>query len=482
LLLALKAQANRLIPGRLRKRSRGMFELGRELKRLLGAEPVQGAAGGLTGGDTSLLELLDLNLLLQEGRSADTAAGRIGAKDRPQRRLQAAHVWREAARRTGDVAYLRKAAATAEAAAGLLDPARRPDAWARARCEQAFCALAGAELFGDLGLNAAAEIAFAEARASARGGQASALAELGLAMVAGRERLTRVTGSEAGELADRFDGAIAALDTLSRRQPMARALAAEARLSRADLLCGLGARLKDAALLKRAAEDAATASRRLNPDYEPLTWARAEVMRGQALTLRGELLGDVESVAGAAAILAEALEHLTREHSPLDWARAQLALAETLQVLGEACGDAHAFEQAVTCYDRAHLVLKDVPAMPLRGLAASARAVCLARSAEMTGDLAVLDVAEAAMKIELSKLQARRDPVAWAVAQLHLARLYEARLDLTGRDRGYRAAAIVALEAALDVFADEGLRSLSVMASDALERLRIEAPTRKSLS
>jgi hypothetical protein len=459
-----------------------MFELGRELRRLLGAESAQGSGEGLTGGDPSLLELLDLNLLIQEGRTAEIAAGRISAKDRPQRRLDAALVWREAARRTGDVAHLRKAAATAEAAAALLDPTRRPDAWARARVEQAFCALAGAELFGDLGLNAAAEVAFTEARASVRGGFAAALADLGLAIVAGRERLTRATAAEAAALADRFNAPITALETLSRRMVLARGVAAEARLSRADLLCGLGARLKDASLLKRAADDAAAASRRLNADYEPLTWARAEVMRGQALTLWGELQGDVESVAGAAAVLADALEHLTRDHSPLDWARTQLALAETLQVLGEACGEAHAFEQAVTCYDRANLVLKDVPAMPLRGLAASARAVCLARSAEMTGDLAVLDVAEAAMKIELTSLQARRDPVGWAVAQLHLARLYEARLDLTGRDRGHRSAAIVALEGALDVFADEGLRTLSVMASEALTRLRVQAPARKSLS
>jgi len=34
----------------------------------------------------------------------------------------------------------------------------------------------------------------------------------------------------------------------------------------------------------------------------------------------------------------------------------------------------------------------------------------------------------------------------------------------------------MALEAALDVFADEGLRALTVMASDALGRLRVEGP------
>jgi hypothetical protein len=266
---------------------------------------------------------------------------------------------------------------------------------------------------------------------------------------------------------------VAAFDALGRRMAAARTLAAETRLMRADLLCGFGARLKDETLVKRAIDDAAAAASRLNPDYEPLTWARAEVMRAQCLTLWGELMGDVDAVANAAAVLADVLHQLPRDHSPLDWVRAQLALAETLQVLAEACGDAYAFEQAVTCYDRANLVLKDIPAVPLRGVAACARAVCLGRSAEVTGDIAVLDVAAAAMKMELAALQARRDPLAWAVSQLHLARLYEARLDLTGRDDGQRASAILALEAALDVFADEGLRSLTVMASDALERLRL---------
>jgi hypothetical protein len=450
-----------------------MFELGRELKRLFGAEPPTGSGQGLTGGDGALLELLDVPLLLQEGRAADIAASRICNKDKPQRRLDAALIWREAARRTGDVAKLRKAAATAEAAAAAIDPVRRPDAWAQARCEQAFCALNGAELFGDAGLNAAAEVAFREARLSARAGMAAALADAGLAAVAGREELARADAADALALAERFGAPIAALDALGRRNPAARLWSAEIRLLRADFLYGVGARLKDDAIVRRAIDDAAAVGRRVNPEYEPLTWARAEVMRGQALTLWGELTGDVETVAGAAATLADALAQLPRDHSPLDWVRAQLALAETLQILGEACGDAHAFEQAVTCYDRANLVLKDIPTMPLRGVAAASRAVCLARSAEVTGDLAVLDVAEAAMKIELGRLHARRDPLAWAVAQLHLARLYEARLELARADRGERAAAILALEAALDVFADEGLRTLSVMASDAIERLSV---------
>jgi len=459
-----------------------MFELGREFMRLFASERMRPHADGLTGGDATLLELLDLNLLRQEAKAADVAAGRISAQDKAQRRLDAAVVWREVARRSGDAVALRKAAAAAETACAGFDPVRRPDAWARARCEQGFSGLLGAELFGDPGLDAAAAATFREARAVARGGLAAPLADVGIALIQGREQLASGDAAAAWAAAARFNGPIAALDAMTRRQAAARPLAAEARLIRADLLCGWGARLKDEALLRAALDDAAGAAERLDVAYEPLTWARAEILRGQALALWGEAAGDIDAVATGATTLAGALDHLDRGHSPLDWARTQIALAQALQSLGEASADERAYEQAVTCYDRANLVLKDAPATPLRGLAAGERAMCLARSAELTGDLAVLDSAEAALKIELCNLQPARDPVGWALVQLHLARLYEARVDITGKDHGERAAAVMALEAALDVFGDQGLRSLTIMASEALERLRLgPAPKRTAV-
>jgi len=448
-----------------------MFELGRELKRFFAPERSKPPADGLTGGDSSLLELLDSQLLAQEAKAADVAAGRIGAKDKPRRRLEAAIVWREVARRTGDAVALRKAAAGAETAAAGFEAAHRKDGWARARCEQAFCALLGAEIFGDPGLNAAAETAFRDARSTVKGGLAAPLADVGLLAIEGRRLLDSADSAEAREIAQRFAAPIAALDAIAKRVTAARALAAEARLIRADLLCGWGARLKDADLLDMAAREASIAGDRLDSAYEPLTWVRAKIVHGQALALRGESVGDVDSLAAGAGALALALDNLTRDHSPLDWARTQVALAQALQALGEASSDARAFEHAVSCYDRAGLVLKETPTLPLRGQAAGARAVCLARAAEITGDRAVLDVAEAAMKIELAALSPRRDPVGWALAQLHLARLYEARMGMTGEDRGERAAALMALDAALDVFGDHGLRSLSVLANDAVERL-----------
>ncbi len=453
-----------------------MFEFGRELKRLFGAEGMNTPRDGLTGGDSSLLELLDLELLKAEAKAADVAAGRIGAADRAQRRLEAAIVWREVARRSGDAVALRKAAATAEAAADLFDRNRRPDGWARARCEQAFCAMLGAELFGDDGLNAAADLAFREARAAARGGLALPLADVGIAALEGRSRMATGDAQAARVVAARFTVPIQGLMVLTKRCRAARLLAVEARLVRADLLLGWGVRLKDRDLLQQALDDAEAAVDGLDSAYEPLTWARAAAMRGQAMALLGDAAGQIESVAEAVNGLADVLNELNREHSPMDWARLQTALAESLQALGEAGASERAYEQAVTCYDRAAMVLKEIPALALRAVAASNRALCLARCAELSGDLNVLDAAETAFRIELTAMSPGRDPTAWALLQVNLARLYEARLDITGRDRGERAAAAHALNAALDVFAEQGLRSLSIIAADALGRLTHTSP------
>ena len=73
---------------------------------------------------------------------------------------------------------------------------------------------------------------------------------------------------------------------------------------------------------------------------------------------------------------------------------------------------------------------------------------------------------------ELISLNPSADPVGWAVRQLNFARLYEARVDLSGPNPKARRAAAIALSAALDVFAEHGLRSLSDLALRGLERLK----------
>lgn len=453
-----------------------MFEFGRELRRLMGAAEAPGAfKDGLTGGDGALLELIDLQMLSREAKSADIAAGRVGAKDRSARLLEAAIVWRELARRSGESFAIRKAAAQAEAAAAGFEAEGRAQGLARARVEQALIAMLGAELYGDDGLNAAAALRLKDALPV--GGVPAALAEIAKAGLDGRAALAKADLDAALAAAAAFEAPLGAIETAGRRRPALRLVAALELGNRADLMAAAGLRLKDRSLLDRAAADLSQALAGLDVAYEPLTVARLKALHGQTLAGLGELTGDPGHIADGVSVLADALEAIPRDHSPLDWARIQAMLGSALQLMGEALDNERAFEQALTCFDRAGMVLKLQPSLTLRAVVANSRALVLARSAELSGDLAVLDAAEAAFKTELAALNPSLDPVAWAVAQTNLARIYESRAEITGRDEdgefgGGRARAVFALTEALEVFGDHGLRSLADMTLESLERLR----------
>jgi tetratricopeptide (TPR) repeat protein len=446
-----------------------MFEFGRELRRLFGGLGQFPGKDGLTGGDGALLELLDLKMLKAEAKSADVAAGRIGVRDRARRQLEAAVVWRELARRTGDAPSLRKAAASAERAAETYAAGHRQQGWARARLEQATCALLGADLFGDNGLEAAAEKAAGEAQRA--GGAAGMLAMVTLAEVSARRTVASGSTAEVRAAARVFNDPIAMLESAGRRDSHLKLAGAEARLLRSDLLVGAGLRLKDEDLIRAGLGDLAAAEERLDVAYEPMTLARAAIAKASAKAALGEMTGDIARLARAIGNLASALDAFGREQSPLDWARGQAALGGALAQLGEATENETAFNKALACYDRASVILRAAPGLVLRAQAANGRGLALARLAELTGDVKVLNAAEAAFKAELVSGPHLSDPVAWAMLQVQLGQVYVTRLNLTGRDRGERAAAALAFQAALDVFGEEGLRSLSAIAAEGLERL-----------
>lgn len=451
-----------------------MFEFGRELRRLFKAEALK---DGLTGGDASLLELLDLELLRAEGRAADVAAGRISVKDRAHRHLEAARVWREIARRTGDVAALRKAASAAEQAAAGFDRQRRMVAWSAARCEQASIALLGADLFGDDGLNAAADAALKHAQEAAGDSAIGPLAAAGRALIEARAVRALANRDQAITAAARFDGPIQELEAHGRRRAAARILAAQARVDRAELLLACGVRLKEAILLRMALDGAAQALKKLDPAYEPLSWARASAVRWGAAASVAALDVDIEAIARAVNGLVAVLETLSRDDSPLDWASVQSALAETLQMLGDATDSDGAFAQAAGAYARVLTVLDRMPSAPARAEVAFRRALCMARRAELAADLKGLRAAETALKAELAAGAPHKDPVGWAVRQLGLASLHEARVRVSGRDRGDRARSAFALAMALEVFKEHGLRALADETAEALDRAKRPLPT-----
>jgi hypothetical protein len=449
-----------------------MFEFGRELRRLFSADAVR---DGFTGGDASLLELLELDLLRAEGRAADVAAGRVGAKDRPRRQLEAARVWREIARRTGDAIALRKGAAQAEQAAAGFRREARTAGWATARTEQAMSALLGAALFGDEGLNAAADVALAESEREA-GPCGAAIAAAGRALVEARALARLGARQQIMSAAGRFEAPIRVLDGVGRRRPLAVLLAAQVRIDRAGVLLAAGQRLKDPLLLRMAADAMKAAVRRLDPAYEPLTWARAEILRQESLSTLAELDGDIEKLAEAVNGLAAVFDHLGRDHSPLDWAAANRALGEALVRLAETTEGARAFDQAAGCFGRALTVMERHRNLAARAEIAHAKALSVARRAEMEGDLKGLAAAEADLRAELAREPAGRDPLAWAVRQLALASIYEARVTITARDRGERESAGAALAVALEVFGEHGQRGLADVAARALERVRESWP------
>ncbi|MDP9102939.1 MAG: hypothetical protein M3N05_02885, partial [Pseudomonadota bacterium] len=109
--------------------------------------------------------------------------------------------------------------------------------------------------------------------------------------------------------------------------------------------------------------------------------------------------------------------------------------------------------------------------LPYRAIVAHDGAVCLARRAERRGDLKALENAEAAFRAALKARNAAADPLAWAVTQVALARIYEAQSALRP-DTGERADAAFALASALEVFTEQGMRSLSATTLAALERLK----------
>jgi tetratricopeptide (TPR) repeat protein len=447
-----------------------MFEFGRELRRVFSGGVPGAFKDGLTGGDSALLELLDLRLLMAEARAADVAAGRVSARDPAARQLEASIVWREIARRSGDPVALRKAASHAEAAGKAFAAQHRDAAQARARVEQAQCAMLGAELFGDDGLNAAAETVLRETTPAP--GFASSLARCLLAGLAGRRALADGGLEAALDAAQAYETPFVRLAGPARNAALARLALADQRGARADILAGCGSRLKDLQLVGAALREIEMALASLDAAYEPLIVARLNVLKGSTLTLQGELTGDVGLLADGVDTLTAALSELSRDHSPLDWAKAQASLGLALQALGEATDAGRAFENAVSCFDRALLVLADQPELVLRATVVNNRAACLGLQAELTGDLAVLDAAEAAFKTELAGLSPGRDAVPWAIAQVNLARLYETRVEITGRDDGALDRAATALSVALDVFGEQGLRSLADLAARGLERLR----------
>jgi tetratricopeptide (TPR) repeat protein len=418
------------------------------------------------------LELIDLPLL--ETLVSDLSTP--GAQRAP-RLLEQCVMLRDIARRNGQRPRLIQAAAAAERAARSVQTRKDHDAiriFAAARLQQALCALERLRLFAEEdGLDDARVHLSAAERALEDSPRASGGSFSGPNLM--RARLMAATALAKGDCAAMaatvkvFDAAISALESRLRTSGAGQHDLALARCEQAELVIGMGQRLKDAGHLQDAAKTMEALCARLDPDYLPQSLARAQILRGTALRALGECTGEGHLIRAAAGAFRAALDAIPAGHNPLDRARAAHGLGLALQGLAELAGDVRLYRPALFAMDRA---LVELPrhGLPMRAMVAHDRAACLARRAERDGDLGALAEAEGAFKAELIEGRGG-DPVAWAVTQVALARIYEVRADLSDAP-GERLKAAYALTEALEVFGDRGLKSLSDVAQSALERVR----------
>ncbi len=443
-----------------------MFEFGRELRRIFRNQ-------GRVDTDPSLYELLNLKLLITQGRALDIEGGRVSTKNRFAPYLEAAQIWREYARRTGDPAAVRRAANAAENAG---KDAKTAIEGAQAVLEQALTCILSVDLFESWELLASAEKLLAEGRIVAADDEAL------------RIRYNRAEGMLAARLAMRqgiaddlepallamshIDRAIERADQQMRKTHAARDRidASVARFERADLLMLVGLDRSDASLMDAVMKDFEALRVRLDAAYEPVTHARVVLRLAQATIWKGQIEGRPDVIGDGIALLTRDDEPVDYEHSPLDWVEHRHALAMGLQALAEVTMNQEIYDKAMAVYDQA---LKRPLQKPLRLRAeiVNNRAACLARHAELKGDLRSLDKAELTFKDELRGVRAGDDPVSWAILQTNLARLYVARGDITGFMME-RAEAAYALEAAHDIFVEHGMKALGRSAMEYLDRVR----------
>ncbi len=418
------------------------------------------------------MQLLPLMALRAEAAASGLAAHRAAKAEAARLFLTHAAVLREIARRTGEIDTLGRAASAVLRARDLAADDRRRSA--QTLIAHAEVLMLGAALFGD---REAADVA------ARRLTEAAAL-PLDPATHARRDALAAVLTARHADAAGDAGGK-AASEALSSAAKVLAALAALGKLDDSeahDLVCdhaelsiSAGQAAKDRVRLEQAVRMLEDLEPELDPAYRPLTWARVRTLRAQAMAAVGDLAGDAALIADASSLLAEVREDIPMEHSPLDMARANHALGLVLQSLGEACEEEALFDRAGAAFALALTAVEGAPLLPFRSILAHDGAACLARRAERRGDLASLERAEAAFRDALKTRSAAADPLAWAVTQVALARIYEAEADLRG-DTGERADAAFALASALDVFAEKGLRSLSDVALTALERVKANSP------
>lgn len=425
-----------------------MFQLGKDLKRLLGMASPDDRR------DPALLELVPADMLAGQAREASDAAGRPSAADASAAWLDAARLWREHARRTGRRRSLERAL---ECAGRAGSEAREPRARAASALERALVLMVEDDLFGGADLRGDAADALRDAAEEAGRGV------LACRVAAAHARLAARSVGSTGEVraaAALLDAALHELEAApGRLDPWLKVDAAEVRLERAGLGFSAGLREACPALLDQAGRDLRGLIAACDADYAPITRARALAACGAGLSLLGEMAGRNESLEHGLGLIRAAGELFTPDHSPLDSAAVRAAEGAALLRLERATGADGLAEGAMRA------LLEAARATSGSGLRlgveiAALRARLEIAAAVRAGDLIGLASLEARTRARLARGRAEEDPVAWALDQQTLAGVYRG-YDRLGARGDRREATALAQSMAGEVLREQGFAELA---------------------
>jgi hypothetical protein len=453
-----------------------MFEFGREFRRVFKTREA-------IGSDPSLLELLNLDLLVKQARFYDIEAGRVGTKDRFFPALEASDLWAEAARRSGETDYLKRASLAAEYAGRNAGNVART---ALAAMMQAEVCLLTYDLYHKDTMLSTIEALLKATSLTAKGNGKQHKEEwLSLRHSFLEARLWARQAIMAGvddlepsmKAMKRLDEVIALFDEAYKAKGGLRLklMCARARFERADLLLLIGEDRGDEDIASAVIKEFSGLDQRLDSFVEPLTKSRSLRRLSQALALKGR-------ISGRADLTAEAIKALSREeashpvdHSPMDALIQQTQLAKQLGALGLQLGKSN-------LVDKAEALFRKLDENPLPDSLRLAQSIVMDRLG-LRIDLAERGIgsksAQEAMKAlkhsfksELKVIDPAKAPVLWAIYQTQTARLSLIMGDL-GTEAYDRQEVIYALSAAHDVFEERGWCQALGLARDGLLRAQI---------
>jgi hypothetical protein len=420
-----------------------MFDFGKDLKRF-----VASGVGGQTR-DPRVLELLPTAMVAEQAAAEAPLASQSSHPWRAWRDI--ALIWIGHARRTGLTSSLEAAGRAAQQA---VSAATAGNAFAFASASAAEVALALFDLRGSL---EALDEADAGVEAAARELH-SRRAEAAVAAIHARVRARRaLMGDEPAAVR----AAAALLDTAlhldSRRggdpDPWRLVRVVDLRMDRAELALQAGLRWQDERLLDQAGRDLRVLMEKVDGDYLPVTRARAIRACGLALSALGQMAGRTEAMEQAIELMTVGRDLFDEDHSPLDAGALLAAQADTLLRWQEAAPVVQLLKSAEDLLTRAwKLCATRSTALEVEIRLRAARVKTLL--AYHDGDVAALSGQESRLRQRLARGAA--DPVAWAVDQLCLARVYEA-LDELGCQPARSWAAAYARTEAAETLRESGL-------------------------